>query len=353
MNDLAINSCLICYLPTNNILSCNCIICSDCLYEWIIYKNYSSLYKEESILICPNHKCKTELGLHFLNNTFINKQLRAINEILLRKYTNTNTDIHKCPNNFCNYIGWYDNSKKCSNNLICELCNYQWYPPAITKYQLLFNLRVAVNQCKDYFLNYIPSIIRILCTTKPCPGCGIYIENHINHCISIKCELCETVFCYLCPKSTHILDIDDLLCNLKDVFSILFVIFMFFMLFLKFATSVIDIYIVTIVFMNWLGANIMLCIELIPVSLLCLAFVFRNQLYDRVRLPDGERVKKFNKCILVAIILLCSIFLLIIIYHVYLYKTNSEVRLWTNVLICQNLIIALVTCLKYCYEYFV
>jgi hypothetical protein len=350
MNDLTKDSCFICYLPTNDILFCNCIICSDCLYEWIIYKNYSSLYKEESILICPNHKCKTEISQHFLYNIFTNKQIRAINEILFRKYTNTNTDIHKCPNTFCNYIGWYD-SKKCSDNLICELCNYQWHSTAITKYQLLFNLRVAVNQCKDYFLNYIPSIIRILCTTKPCPGCGIYIENQFSYCTSIKCESCETAFCFLCLR-THILDIDDFICNLKDIFSILIVVLLIMLLY-KFVTSIGIIYTVLLLFMKWIGANIMLCIEFIPVGLIFLAlFVFSNQLYDRIILRGGERVKKFNKCILVAIIFLCIMFLLIIIYHVYLYKTNNEIRLWTNVLICQNLIIVLATSLKYCYYYY-
>jgi hypothetical protein len=222
MDNLATNFCLICYLPTANILLCNCKICSECLYEWIIYKNYSSLYKEEYILTCPNHKCKSEINARYLNKTSTVKQIKTINEILFKKYTYTNTDIHKCPNNFCNYIGWYENTTKCSQNFICDLCSHEWYNPTLSNYPFLFYLGIIAGRYSELFYNEITRI-RLLFDTKPCPTCRVLItvSNDI-YCSLVCCPVCSTPFCYLCLRS-HKHDLDYFICSSKDFIFFIFI----------------------------------------------------------------------------------------------------------------------------------
>ncbi len=64
--------CLICCNIETSNMPCNCIICEDCLFQWIATKNFEILFSSLKVFTCPNYNCKKEISFEWLQENLSN-----------------------------------------------------------------------------------------------------------------------------------------------------------------------------------------------------------------------------------------------------------------------------------------
>ena len=167
-------NCLVCERAIDNdfILECRCDICKYCLYNWVVEKNYTILYKDFDIS-CPNHKCRKQIALQFIYKNLKYGQVAVINEVFFKKYSVINKDIKKCPRNDCSYLGFTDNVR-CKTEFKCEVCNESWFDPDIRLVTFIDKLVHFLLSSKQNFLTKITDLT-IMLSCKPCIFCDFII----------------------------------------------------------------------------------------------------------------------------------------------------------------------------------
>ncbi len=182
--------------------SCLCTICQDCLFDWIAEINFNTVFSNIILTPCANHNCKNQIPFDWIFDNLNNKNKKCLSEILSRKFTNTSSDVIKCPNQFCDYRGWVDFSKKCALPLKCEICRTEWIDQSLVNFHIFYLLYLFfVNFKENFFLSLTE--INILLSTKPCPHCGIKINKFVG-CDHVSCTSCRKNFCYNCISDHEI-----------------------------------------------------------------------------------------------------------------------------------------------------
>lgn len=165
------SKCIICYQDYSIDYTlenkCQCKICSDCIYEWLIFKNNSNFISDKLYLDCPNEKCSKVFSFGNLPEKIKIK----LNEIINRKRFN----------------------------------------PPIIHNSLIYNLKIEISE------------LRLSLFYKPCPHCGIVISK-IDGCRHIKC-VCNNEFCYDCllDWKNHSIKLCNKKSDLVLLFSFIFV----------------------------------------------------------------------------------------------------------------------------------
>jgi hypothetical protein len=197
--------CLICFSEYSVIkfrLRCKCNVCHECVYNWIKASNADNTHIETEFINCPMYSCKKEISKDWLYCSLPTRYLNDLNEIFMKKYLNSSSDIKKCPISGCTYSGYLEKFNKCSKEYECDLCKNKWKDSDNTNKSLVMNILSYGNpfQVVNSFFEEL-SEMRIKVLTSQCYHCNRNIHK-FEGCNHITC-ICKKEFCYNCLGDYH------------------------------------------------------------------------------------------------------------------------------------------------------
>ena len=186
--------CLICSCDDCiNSSSCECNICSSCLYHWTMNQTKDFFLKGDDKVRCPNLTCSKMYKIIDILPLFEPNQVQEINTLMLKNYARETVDIITCRNVQCEYYG-YMQDLNCHRQLICDSCDHRWkeksmLTPLEKIYFYLNNSTLFVDEVKSELYEAIFTIY--------CPSCGIPIRKS-GGCNHMTCKKCAFEFCWIC-----------------------------------------------------------------------------------------------------------------------------------------------------------
>lgn len=200
------NYCLICFSKSNELINlpyCSCNYCSECIINWFDSQISELSYKQNDKIRCPNILCKYIYNIEsdILTNTIFSQNLKSqLNQNLLLKYLHLTPDVFNCPNSNCNYFGFQDEIKICSENFHCGVCKTEWCPSKfnnISKEPSNWIKKIVNTDFNDFFSNVYEEVF-----TESCPECSVYISRN-GGCYHMTCKNCKFEFCWYCKQKCN------------------------------------------------------------------------------------------------------------------------------------------------------
>lgn len=190
--------CKICYTRTSlQSLSCGCMYCKDCLYEWF-KDQLKSFFQDDLQIVCPSSTVRHPIADEdILRACSTAAQTSEVTSLLLKRTLLRLSDTRSCPNTSCSYIGWLDLSHLCLSSVECPACHTTWKEMNVYPWYLrvLVMLVKAVFGLQEEESNEVWKWM----WTKNCPNCNVAIEKN-GGCSNMNCYKCKTPFCWTCLK---------------------------------------------------------------------------------------------------------------------------------------------------------
>ena len=195
-------TCTICgtvpyFLP----LTCGCsYFCQECILSWFKEQLNGQNFSEDRPIVCPSGDTRHEISLEeVLEIAKGSSDEVPISKNTLRLSLRQLPGTVFCPKEGCDYVGWVDKKKKCSDPVECELCGEKWREeqllPSWRRYAQL--VKRLLTREDDSF-----SLLWKDLWTEVCPGCGVNIEKN-GGCPHMNCFRCNLAFCWTCMKPTR------------------------------------------------------------------------------------------------------------------------------------------------------
>lgn len=190
--------CQICYTRAPlQALSCGCMYCKPCLYEWF-KDQLKSFFRDDLQIVCPSSRVKHPIADEdILKACSTASQTKEVNALLLKRTLLRLSDTRSCPNASCSYIGWLDFSHFCISSVECPACHTTWKEMNVYPWYLrmLVMLVKAVFGMQEEESNEMWKWL----WTKNCPNCHVAIEKN-GGCSNMNCYKCKAAFCWTCLK---------------------------------------------------------------------------------------------------------------------------------------------------------
>ena len=143
-------SCPICY-ETKPLITVHlsCKFCDECAFAWLQNLTVNQRNIDiDSYATCPTQGCAYPETMKTFSSNLPQTRKEQLNDIFLRKYILTKSDILQCPNSSslqpCDYAGYTIESHfGCRTPFSCEKCGLSWTHP-ITRW--IFRYRMAENE---------------------------------------------------------------------------------------------------------------------------------------------------------------------------------------------------------------
>ncbi|OMJ76420.1 hypothetical protein SteCoe_24204 [Stentor coeruleus] len=181
-------------------LSCGCRFCKVSVGHWVTAQ-LDNYHKDNFFVTCPQGMLGHNLNDDDLKMCLTQEQIEQYEIVRLKKNLMKSSEYKICPMSHCNYIGWVDKGKSCSESLVCGKCNALWIDPSLSPgYIRLYGQVVGFFVGTSDFWNFIWKEIWV----KYCPKCDSPIEKN-GGCLHMTCTNCTYEFCWIClqPYRNH------------------------------------------------------------------------------------------------------------------------------------------------------
>lgn len=114
-------------------------------------------------------------------------------DVLLGILAPNSKTLQKCPRQGCDYIGYINYNRKCTEQVSCEKCSYSWSDPALLPICKKIRRCLCGWNLNLSLFNELQKVVR----AQACPGCGISIIKGPG-CKHMNCQNCKHEFCWYC-----------------------------------------------------------------------------------------------------------------------------------------------------------